>query len=266
MAPDPVVEPSILKSVPSPALLDVRSADAFSAGHPVNATRVPVERWEAAAKADETSFDNVEYWDRAIGELGIADGNARAVVYDDGRMTDAARVWFILQHFGVSASILNGAWPAIDRRAYRLGVTRSHGAAPSFRGRAGSGSVGLVDRLELKTGLGQASRVLDARSRAEFDGEDLRANPRGGHLPGARWLAHDALLDRSWVRPAAELRVLFEAAGFQDGDHVVTHCDGGGRAALAAAAAVRAGYRDVRVYYLSFADWARDDSCPIVRT
>jgi thiosulfate/3-mercaptopyruvate sulfurtransferase len=45
---------------------------------------------------------------------------------------------------------------------------------------------------------------------------------------------------------------------------VVTHCDGGGRAALAAIAAVRAGYDDVRAYYLSFADWAKDQSCPIV--
>jgi thiosulfate/3-mercaptopyruvate sulfurtransferase len=44
----------------------------------------------------------------------------------------------------------------------------------------------------------------------------------------------------------------------------------GRRAALAAAAAVRAEFDDVRVYYLSFyylsfADWARDESCPIVR-
>jgi hypothetical protein len=31
------------------------------------------------------------------------------------------------------------------------------------------------------------------------------------------------------------------------------------------AAAVRAGYDDVRVYYLSFADWVQDESCPIVR-
>jgi len=28
---------------------------------------------------------------------------------------------------------------------------------------------------------------------------------------------------------------------------------------------VRAGYDDVRVYYLSFADWVQDESCPIVR-
>jgi thiosulfate/3-mercaptopyruvate sulfurtransferase len=45
----------------------------------------------------------------------------------------------------------------------------------------------------------------------------------------------------------------------------VTHCEGGGRAALGAAAAVRAGFADVRVYYLSFGDWVRDESCPVVR-
>ncbi|HKM72773.1 MAG TPA: rhodanese-like domain-containing protein [Stellaceae bacterium] len=56
-----------------------------------------------------------------------------------------------------------------------------------------------------------------------------------------------------------------ERVGFGPSDHIVTHCEGGGRAALAAAAAVRAGYDDVRVYYLSFADWVRDESCPIVR-
>jgi thiosulfate/3-mercaptopyruvate sulfurtransferase len=58
---------------------------------------------------------------------------------------------------------------------------------------------------------------------------------------------------------------MMEQAGFDPGDHIVTHCEGGGRAALAAAAAARAGYEDVRVYYLSFGDWARDESCPIVR-
>lgn len=49
------------------------------------------------------------------------------------------------------------------------------------------------------------------------------------------------------------------------GRSYVTHCEGGGRAALGAAAAVRAGFDDVRVYYLSFADWVRDESCPVVR-
>ena len=67
------------------------------------------------------------------------------------------------------------------------------------------------------------------------------------------------------MKPAAEVRAMLDRVGFQPGDHIVTHCEGGGRAAFGAAAAVRAGFGDVRVYYLSFGDWAKDDTCPIVR-
>ena len=54
-------------------------------------------------------------------------------------------------------------------------------------------------------------------------------------------------------------------AAIRPGERVVTHCDGGGRASLAALAALRAGYADVGAYYLSFSDWASDESCPIER-
>lgn len=109
------------------------------------------------------------------------------------------------------------------------------------------------------------AHVFDTRTRAEFTGEDMRNRTRGGHLPGARHLSHTDLLDNGAVRPAPVLRAMMERVGFGSGDHIVTHGKGGGRATLAAAAAIRAGYGDVRVYYLSFADWARDESCPIVR-
>jgi thiosulfate/3-mercaptopyruvate sulfurtransferase len=56
------------------------------------------------------------------------------------------------------------------------------------------------------------------------------------------------------VRPAPALRAMLERVGFSLGDLIVTHCEGGGRAALGAATAVRAGFDDVRVYYLSFGD------------
>jgi len=72
-----------------------------------------------------------------------------------------------------------------------------------------------------------------------------------------RHLSHVDLLDNGVVRPAPALRSMLERPGFGPGDHIVTHCEGGGRAAL--------GFDDVRVYYLSFADWVRDESCPIVR-
>ena len=184
-----------------------------------------------------------------------------AVAYYGGGMTNAARVWFILQYYGLKAVILNGGWPAL---AAATGLPPA--AAPSalgFRAAPGSGSVGLIDRETLRDQLDGRAQVFDTRARAEFTGEDARNHARSGHLPGARHLSHADLIENGIVRPAPALRAMLERVGFGPGDHIVTHCEGGGRAALGAAAAVRAGFDDVRVYYLSFGDWVRDESCPV---
>jgi len=263
MPRDPFVDIAALPSLGRVRYLDARDQAAFDAGHAPGAVRVPVEAWDAAAKATDAGFEKSAYWDITLRSLGV-DNATRAVVYDGGRMTDAARVWFILQYFGIQAVILNGGW-AIVSATTGLPASAEPGRE-EIRIVPGSGSVGLVDRQTLKHDLDvSAAHVFDTRTRAEFTGEDKRKNARGGHLPGARHLSHVDLLDNGIVRPAPTLRAMLERAGFGAADHIVTHCEGGGRAALAAAAAVRAGFDDVRVYYLSFADWARDESCPIVR-
>ena len=262
MPNDPFVDIAALPSLGPVHYLDARDRATFDAGHAPGAVHVPVEEWDKAAKAADTGFTKTAYWAAALGSLGV-DHSAIAVAYDDGRMTNAARVWFILQYFGVKAVILNGGWPVLSSATGRPAGTRS--ATGSFRAIPGAGSVGLVDRGTLKRQLDGDAHVFDTRTRAEFTGEDMRNRARGGHLPGARHLSHTDLLDNGFVRPAPALRAMLERVGFGPGDHIVTHCEGGGRAALAAAAAVRAGFDDVRVYYLSFADWVRDESCPIVR-
>jgi thiosulfate/3-mercaptopyruvate sulfurtransferase len=262
MPDDPFVDVAALTSLGPIQYLDARDRAMFDAGHVPGALHVPVEEWDKAAKAADIGFGKTGYWDEALGTLGV-DHSAIAVAYDDGRMTNAARVWFILQYFGVKAVILNGGWPVLSS-ATRL-PTAVKPSRSDFRAIPGAGSVGLVDRETLKRQLDGDAHVFDSRTRAEFTGEDIRNRTRGGHLPGARHLSHTDLLDSGVVRPAPVLRAMMERVGFGPGDHIVTHCEGGGRAALAAAAAVRAGYDDVRVYYLSFADWARDEGCPIVR-
>jgi len=262
MPNDPFVDAAALRSLGPVRYLDVRDQAAFDAGHAPGAVRAPLEEWDAAIKAADAGFAQTAYWDKALGALGI-DPSATAVTYDAGGMTNAARVWFILQYYGVKCLILNGGWPALSAAS---GVPAGAGPATgAFRAVPGAGAVGLVDRETLKRQLDGEAHVFDTRTRAEFTGEDARNRPRAGHLPGARHLSHADLLDNGVVRPAAALRAMLERAGFGPGDHIVTHCEGGGRAALGAAAAVRAGFDDVRVYYISFADWVRDESCPIVR-
>ena len=262
MPDDPFVELAALPSLGPIRFLDARDQAAFDAGHAPGAVRVPVEEWDKAAKTADIGFTKTAYWDDALRSLGV-DNSTVAVAYDDGRMTNAARVWFILQYFGAKAVVLNGGWSVLSSVS---GLpTAAQLSRGGFRAVPGAGSVGVVDRETLKHQLDGDAHVFDTRTRAEFTGEDMRNRTRAGHLPGARHLSHTDLLDNGVVRPAPDLRVMMERVGFGPGDHIVTHCEGGGRAALAAAAAVRAGYDDVRVYYLSFADWARDESCPIVR-
>jgi thiosulfate/3-mercaptopyruvate sulfurtransferase len=259
---DPFVEVVAISSLGPVRYLDARDQASFDAGHIPNAVRVPVEAWDAAAKARDTGFEKTSYWDDALTELGVEPATT-AVIYDSGTMTNAARVWFILQYFGLKAAIINGGWPALGSAA--ILPTGVEPATTHVRTSPGAGPVGLVDRMTLKQQLDGRAHVFDTRTAAEFTGQDQRKNPRGGHLPGARLLPHANLLDHGFVRSPSDLRAMLEGVGFGPGDHIVTHCEGGGRAALGAAAAVRAGFEDVRVYYLSFADWARDETCPIIR-
>jgi thiosulfate/3-mercaptopyruvate sulfurtransferase len=262
MPNDPFVNVSDLSSLGALRYLDARDQAAFDAGHAPGAIRVPLDQWDTAAKAADTGFAKTTYWDNALGALGL-DPTTTAVAYDAGGMTNAARVWFILQYYGVKAVILNGGWPVL---ASATGLPRAAAASSgAFRAIPASGPVGLVDRETLRDQLDGRAHVFDTRTRAEFTGEDARNRSRSGHVPGARHLSHVDLLEKGMVRPAPVLRAMLARVGFGPGDHIVTHCEGGGRAALGAAAAVRAGFDDVRVYYLSFGDWVRDESCPVVR-
>ena len=251
---------------PSWVVLDARSEGDYGEGHWPSAVRVPVSDWEAAAKRADTDLAQDRHWRTLIGNLGV-DGRQPVAVYDDGRMTEAARVWFILQHFGVPAAVLDGGFPAL---AAQPGVRMDSGPvvpAPATLNPAPvqHGTVGLVTRQELRDELDTDTQIFDARTVAEFAGEDLRKNARGGHLHGARRVGHtDLLTPEGRMKSPGDLRAMLERAGFRPGQRIVTHCDGGGRAALAALAAMQAEFTRVDAYYLSFADWAKDESCPLV--
>lgn len=261
MPNDPIVEVAALGTLGPVRYLDVRDAASFAAGSAPGAHNVAADSWDAAAKSGAVGFSDLAHWQGVMDGLGLGP-DTLAVIFDNGGMTNAARVWFMLQHFGGKGVIVNGGWPAMQGQPMPAGIGP---VSPGFKLRPGSGAVALYDRERLKAEVGTKAQVYDTRTRAEYTGEDPRKNARGGHLPGARHLSHVDLMVNGHVRPAAELKGMLSDVGFAPDHNIVTHCEGGGRAALGAVAALRAGFGTVGVYYLSFADWARDESCPIVR-
>lgn len=252
MMTSPVISADELSGLGAIRLLYVPTGDEGVDG----AVSVPIPSWIEHAKRSRSGLDDVAYWTDEIEKLGVGP-DALTVVLDDGRMTEAARVWFILQYFGLPVAVLNGG-------AGTLGAVppQAPAGSESVRLQPNSGRVGLKNRDGLKAELADV-QVFDARTSAEYRGEDLKGGPRGGHLPGAANLAHGDLLDGTRLKSAVEIASLLDAAGIDGDKPIVTHCHGGGRAALAALAAVAAGREDVHVYYLSFSDWAADESCPL---
>src|ERR1700746_2756473 len=134
---DPFVDVDNLSSLGPLRYLDVRDEAAFDAGHAPGALRVPLDEWDAAAKAADTGFAKTAYWDNALTALGL-DPMVTAVAYDNGGMTNAARVWFILQYYGFNAVILNGGWPTLASATELSPATPP--SAGGFRAVPGSGS------------------------------------------------------------------------------------------------------------------------------
>ncbi|HWQ24606.1 MAG TPA: rhodanese-like domain-containing protein [Gaiellaceae bacterium] len=114
-----------------------------------------------------------------------------------------------------------------------------------------------VTAEELRERLGEPGLcLLDVRTAAEFSGEaGYPCDPRQGHLPGARHLPLDRLLE---CRSAEEVRAL---VGLPAGVEVIAYCHSGNRSAFAVGLLREAGY-EARNYAGSWHEWSRDPSLP----
>jgi thiosulfate/3-mercaptopyruvate sulfurtransferase len=251
-------------------ILDLRNEDAYNKGHIAGAVKIDLNEWEKESLATETGLDNEAFWKNKIGSVGI-NGNVPVLIYDDGNMTGAARIWFILQYFGVSKlSVLNGGYPILKSQIIDGNLAISHEQTKPVPVKfelnsENSGQVKLMERQNVLEAIEQKeSQILDTRTHNEYTGSDLRNNPRGGHLPTATNLPHKDLLDdKGCLKSPKKLAKIFKEAGFKKGNPIIIYCNTGGRASLTALAAERAGYGPVMNYYHSFKEWSADMSCPL---
>ncbi|PWU22539.1 MAG: hypothetical protein C5B48_09985 [Candidatus Rokuibacteriota bacterium] len=118
--------------------------------------------------------------------------------------------------------------------------------------------MGDVTLDELRRRLGEEELALvDVRTVPEFDGTARAScDPRHGHIPGARSLPLDQLLD---AHSADEIRTL---VGLPEGAEVVAYCHTGNRSDFAVQVLRAAGY-DARNYVGSWHEWSHDASLPI---
>ena len=178
-----------------------------------------------------------------------------------GEPIPAGRAWTALDYLGLAdrAVLLDGGSPAYAAMTPAAAVASPEGTRLDIEVRDDM----IVDAAWVQEHLEDPGvAILDARPPAEFSGETPgQGIDRPGHIPGARNLFWQTLVEspeNPRLRDEAELRRLFQEAGVDPGDTVVSYCRTGGQASFLYAVARHLGY-DVKLYDGSFIDWSRTD-------
>jgi thiosulfate/3-mercaptopyruvate sulfurtransferase len=229
---------------------------------------MPAEGRSGQAEFLEAHIPGAVFFDfaQAAGRLGLS-RDATIVAYDTFGVRAAARVWWTLRVMGFEkVFVLDGglrAWRAEGRPVEGGDVTAKpvaveHAFEPAL--------LRKVDDVRALIGS-NAEQIVDARSGPRFRGEvpEPRAGLRSGHMPGARNVPFDSLLESDGrMKPAADLTATFQQAGVNLDRPIVTTCGSGITASVLALALARLGRDQAAVYDGSWTEWGALADTPVV--
>ncbi len=243
-------------------IIDMRnSPDEYAAGHIPGAVHLPVNQIRVALKESGFAMPPDYEIEERLGQLGIT-RETMVVVYDDQGGLNASRLFFTLEYAGhKKVALLNGGitkWVAEERS---LSKTVPQVSKTVYQVQAETQRVAAAGWIIRNLGKSNLA-LVDARSPAEFRGEDLRAK-RGGHIPGAvniEW-THNLASDKTF-KPAEELLALYSQAGVTKDKTIVSYCQTMHRGAVTYFILRLLGYSDVRGYDRSWSEWGNDLTLP----
>jgi len=124
----------------------------------------------------------------------------------------------------------------------------------------------LADKAEVLAKLDSDDvRLLDARSEAEYTGAKTFA-ARGGHIPGAIHFDWMGTFDKDRAlrfRPEAELNKALQAASLTPDKEIIVYCQTHHRSAHSYVMLKWLGYKRVKGYAGSWAEWGNASDTPI---
>lgn len=201
----------------------------------------------------------------AAGAMGIAETDD-IVVYDGPGMFSSARVWWTFRVMGASrVRILAGGfdrWKA-EGRPVETGAPREPEPV-LFHARPDAARVSTIADIRANLKLGEAL-ILDARSFARFTGHAPEPRPglRSGHIPGARSLPFDQLVENGTLKDLDALREIFAAFPLDPSRQAITTCGSGVTAAIISLALESIGHPNHALYDGSWAEWGQAEDAPV---
>jgi thiosulfate/3-mercaptopyruvate sulfurtransferase len=226
-------------------------------GHIPGAAFVDLDRELASPPGDggRHPLPDAAAFEAAARRAGIGPGTL-VVAYDEAAEGGAARLWWLLRHFGHDAvTVLDGGLRAWREEDGELRPGEERVEPGDFRA-AQPGNDAVTAEGLAAAGGGAAPVLLDARAPERYRGDVEPIDPVAGHIPGAVNLPFAELAPGGRFLPPSELRARFEAAGMHSGDDAVAYCGSGVTACVLVLAAEVAGIGATRLYPGSWSEWS----------
>ena len=209
-------------------------------GHIAGAVFVDLDRDLSAPVGDgrrgRHPLPDVTSFTAAMRAIGISPAS-RVVAYDEGRSGGAARLWWLLRHFGHDAvGVLAGGW---DAWTGPVASGPHEVAAGTFT--PGPPRDDVVTLEDVQSALDRPGRLLlDARAPERYRGEVEPVDRVAGHIPGARNVPFSQPLPEDLLTADEEL---------------VVYCGSGVTACVVVHDLAAAGRHDVKLYAGSYSEW-----------
>lgn len=207
---------------------------------------------------------DAEHFARAIGALGVGDGD-RVVIYSTTHMMWATRLWWMFRAFGFdNAAVLDGGLKDWQAAGGALSTEPGHYPPASFTATPRPGF--FVGAQEVKAAIDAPNAVTVNALNPEFHiGETPSRYGRPGRVPGSVNVPAATVLENENSRFLGldVAKAQFDAQGITPDKHVIVYCGGGISATVDLFLMHQLGFKDLTLYDASMGEWAKDESLPI---
>lgn len=239
---------------------------AYDKAHIEGARFVAWSELTATRNGFPNELPTVENLQKLFSRLGLG-GAGKIVIYGQQSGLMAARAFFTLDYLGHGSrvALLDGGLEKWQAERRPVSTVETVFSSAEFTPRVDAKTVTFLQTVRDVSWLISGNKaagstlLLDARPPEEFSGAKSGDGvPRGGHIPGAVnlfWMENLVSRENPVMKPASELKKLYESRGFTPGKRVVSYCRTGGQASHAYFTLKYLGY-DVVMYDGSFIEWS----------
>ncbi|CNI26376.1 3-mercaptopyruvate sulfurtransferase [Yersinia pekkanenii] len=202
-----------------------------------------------------------------VGQLGVSEQHT-LVIYDDGNLFSAPRVWWTFRTFGVkNVHILAAGISGWQQAGYPLATGPAKPTRQTFNAIFNSAAVKNVDEVVAALGNNEI-QILDARPAGRFKAQEPEPRPglRLGRIPGSINVTWGSMVENGNLKSPSALASIFAAQGVDVNKPIITSCGSGVTAAVVALGLAAVNAPSVSLYDGSWAEWGASDSLPIDET